>query len=135
MTERPNADQLLAQLKDEGRPRLRIYIGAAPGVGKTYAMLEEAHALRANGVDVVVGFVETYGRADTEAQVRDLEIVPRRNRRTGASCSKRWTSTRSSHASPQMCVVDELAHTNVPGSRHEKRYQDVLELLDAASAC
>ena len=75
---RPSADALLARIKETERARLRIYIGAAPGVGKTYEMLQEAHALRARGLDVVVGFVETYGRRDTEAQLKDLEIVPRR---------------------------------------------------------
>src|SRR5438094_602608 len=74
----PSPDALLARLTDRDRPRLRIYIGAAPGVGKTYAMLQEAHALRARGLNAVVGYVETYGRRDTEAQLRDLEIVPRR---------------------------------------------------------
>ena len=72
----PTADALLARIKEDERARLRIYIGAAPGVGKTYEMLQEAHALRARGLDVVVGFVETYGRRDTEAQLKDLEIVP-----------------------------------------------------------
>ena len=70
---RPSADALLARIKEKDRARLRIYIGAAPGVGKTYAMLQEAHALRARGLDVVIGFVETHGRADTEAQLSDLE--------------------------------------------------------------
>src|SRR4029434_10733662 len=77
-TGRPSGEQLLAKLQAGARTRLRIYIGAAPGVGKTYSMLEDAHALRREGIDVVVGFVETYGRADTEAKIGDLEIVPRR---------------------------------------------------------
>ena len=77
MTERrPSADALLTRLKERDRPRLRIYIGAAPGVGKTYEMLQEAHALRARGLDVVVGLVETYGRPHTQAQLRDLEVDP-----------------------------------------------------------
>src|SRR5436190_15516636 len=76
-TERPSADALLARIQQQERARLRIYIGAAPGVGKTYEMLQEAHALRTRGVDVVIGLVEAYGRAETEAQIRDLEIVPR----------------------------------------------------------
>ncbi len=76
--QRPTADALLARIKEQDRARLRIYIGAAPGVGKTYEMLQEAHALRARGLDVVVGYVETYGRGDTEAQLKDLEVVPRR---------------------------------------------------------
>ena len=116
---RPSADALLARIKEKDRARLRIYIGAAPGVGKTYEMLQEAHALRARGLDVVVGFVETYGRADTEAQLQGsrsraapADRVPRRRR------WRRWTSTPSSRASREVCVVDELAHTNVPGSRH-----------------
>jgi two-component system sensor histidine kinase KdpD len=71
-----NADAVLARITAEMRPRLRIYVGAAPGVGKTYAMLREAHALRARGLDVVVGFIETYGRSDTDAQLTDLEVVP-----------------------------------------------------------
>ena len=75
---RPTADALLARIKEKDRARLRIYIGAAPGVGKTYEMLQEAHALRARGLDVVIGYVETYGRRETEAQPKDLEIVPRR---------------------------------------------------------
>ena len=75
----PVADALLARIKEKDRARLRIYIGAAPGVGKTYEMLQEAHALRARGLDVVIGYVETYGRRETEAQLKDLEIVPRRN--------------------------------------------------------
>ncbi len=75
---RVDPEAVLARLKERERPRLRIYIGAAPGVGKTYAMLQEAHALRARGLDVVVGFVETYNRPDTQAQLKDLEVVARR---------------------------------------------------------
>jgi two-component system sensor histidine kinase KdpD len=129
-TERPSADQLLAQIKEEGRPRLRVYIGAAPGVGKTYAMLAEAHALRANDVDVVIGFVETYGRTDTEAMVRDLEIVPRRKVPYKGVVLEETDVDAIVARRPRVCIVDELAHTNVPGSRREKRYQDVLDLLD-----
>src|SRR5262249_14360472 len=118
-------------LKEKERSRLRIYIGAAPGVGKTYALLREAHALRARGLDVAIGFVETYGRADTDAQLQDLEIVPL------ASVDYRGTTMHEMDGEailerhPQVVVVDELAHTNVPGSRHDKRYQDVLDILDA----
>src|SRR6267378_129927 len=103
-----NADAILARLKEQDRARLRIYIGAAPGVGKTYEMLQEAHALRARGLDVVAGLVESRGATLEEMDVD--AIITRK---------------------PQVVVVDELAHTNVPGSRHEKRYQDVLELLDS----
>src|SRR5215510_11742814 len=75
---RPSGDQMLARIQSADRARLRIYIGAAPGVGKSYSMLEDAHAFRREGIDVVIGLVETYGRSDTAAQVRDLEIVPKR---------------------------------------------------------
>src|SRR6188474_2731240 len=77
-TTRPNGEQLLAKLQAGIRARLRVYIGAAPGVGKTYSMLKDAHALRQRGIDVVIGLVETYGRADTQAQIADLEIIPKR---------------------------------------------------------
>lgn len=113
------------------RARLRIYIGAAPGVGKTYALLQEAHALRARGLDVVVGMVETYGRADTEAQVKDLEIVPRRAIAYRGVTLEEMDVDAVVARKPQIAVVDELAHTNVPGSRNQKRYRDVLDLLDA----
>jgi two-component system sensor histidine kinase KdpD len=126
-----HADALLARLKAQERARLRIYIGAAPGVGKTYAMLQEAHALKARGVDVVAGFVETYARSETEAQVKDLEIVPRRNIDYRGARMEEMDADAVIRRKPALVVVDELAHTNVPGSRHAKRYQDVLEILDA----
>jgi two-component system sensor histidine kinase KdpD len=128
---RPSADALLARLKERDKARLRIYIGAAPGVGKTYAMLQEAHALRARGMDVVVGVVETYGRKDTEAQVRDLEQVPRRATEYRGVTLEEMDVEAIIARHPQVCVVDELAHTNVPGSKNEKRFQDVNEILDA----
>jgi two-component system sensor histidine kinase KdpD len=128
---RPTADALLARIKEKDRARLRIYIGAAPGVGKTYEMLQEAHALRARGLDVVIGYVETYGRRETEAQIKDLEIVPRRTiEHRGVTLAEMDVdAVRRRH--PQVCIVDELAHTNMPGSLHEKRYEDVLDILDA----
>jgi two-component system sensor histidine kinase KdpD len=128
---RPTADALLARIQADERARLRIYIGAAPGVGKTYEMLQEAHALRARGLDVVVGCVETYGRRDTEAQLKDLEIVPRRRIDYRGTTLEEMDVDAIIARRPAVCVVDELAHTNVPGSRHAKRYQDVLEILDA----
>jgi len=128
---RPTGDQTLAKLQTEQRPRLRIYIGAAPGVGKTYSMIEDAHALRRDGVDVVVGFVETHGRAETEATLTDLEIVPRRKVEYRGVVLEEMDVGAIVARKPQLCVVDELAHSNTPGSRHEKRYQDVLEILDA----
>lgn len=128
---RPTADALLARLKERDQARLRIYIGAAPGVGKTYEMLQEAHALRSRGVDVVLGLIETYGRRDTDAQVKDLETVPRRKVEHRGVILEEMDVDAILRRRPQVCVVDELAHTNVPGSRHTKRYEDVLEILDA----
>lgn len=126
-----HADALLARLQERERARLRVYIGAAPGVGKTYAMLQGAHALKGRGLDVVAGFVETYGRADTEAQIGDLELVPLRRIDYRGVVLTDMDVDGVIARRPQVAVVDELAHTNVPGSRNAKRYQDVLDLLDA----
>jgi len=128
---RPTGDQVLAKLQTGQRARLRIYIGAAPGVGKTYSMIEDTHAFRREGVDVVIGFVETHGRAETEAKLADLEIVPRRRVDYRGVVLEEMDVAAILARKPQLCVVDELAQTNAPGSRHEKRYQDVLEILDA----
>src|SRR5882672_10427676 len=113
--------------RTSSRARLRIYIGAAPGVGKTYSMLEDAHAFKREGMDVVIGFVETYGRAETDAKIGDLEIIPRRQIKYRGVVLEEMDVDAILKRRPQLCVVDELAHTNVPGSRHEKRYQDVGE--------
>jgi two-component system sensor histidine kinase KdpD len=128
---RPTADALLARIQQQDRARLRIYVGAAPGVGKTCEMLQEAHALRARGLDVVAGLVETYGRRDTEARLGDLEIVPRRKVGYRGVTMDEMDVEAIIRRRPQVCVVDELAHTNAPGSHNDKRYQDVIEILDA----
>ncbi len=128
---RPSPEALLARLDDQERARLRIYIGAAPGVGKTFTMLEEAHVLKRSGLDVVVGFVETYRREETENEIKDLEIVPRRKVRYRGVELEEMDVEAILARKPQVAVVDELAHTNVPGSKNEKRYQDVVDLLDA----
>ena len=130
-TLRPSADQLLERLKSETRARMRVYIGAAPGVGKTYRMLKDAVALKAGGADIVIGLVETYGRPDTDAQIADLEIVPKKTLPYRNVELEEMDVDAILARKPQICVVDELAHTNAPGSRHEKRYQDVIDLLDA----
>jgi two-component system sensor histidine kinase KdpD len=127
---RPTGEQMLAKIQTSQRARLRVYIGAAPGVGKTYSMIEDAHAFRRQGVDVVVGFVETHGRADTEARIVDLEVIPRRKQEYRGVMLEEMDLDAILRRKPTLCVVDELAHTNAPGSRHEKRHQDVLELLD-----
>ena len=128
---RPTGEQVLVKLHAPQRARLRIYIGAAPGVGKTYSMIEDAHTFRREGVDVVVGFVETHGRTDTEARVADLEVISRRRVEYRGVMLEEMDLDAILARTPALCIVDELAHTNAPGSRHEKRYQDVQELLDA----
>jgi len=128
---RPTGEQVLAKLQTEQRARLRIYVGAAPGVGKTYSMIEDAHALRREGFDVVIGYVETHGRAETEAKIGDLEVVPRRKIDYRGVTLEEMDVDAILARKPALCMIDELAHTNAPGSRHAKRYQDVLEVLDA----
>lgn len=113
------------------RGRLKVYIGPAAGVGKTYRMLEEAQALRRRGVDVVLGFVETHGRAETEALLAGLEAVPRRRITYRGLAVEEMDLDALLARRPQVAVVDEIAHSNVPGDRNRKRYQDVLELLAA----
>jgi two-component system sensor histidine kinase KdpD len=110
---------------------LRIYLGAAPGVGKTYAMLNEGRRRRERGTDVVVGFVETHGRAETAAQIDDLPLVPRRTLEYRGAGFTEMDVDAVLARRPEVALVDELAHTNVPGSRHAKRWEDVRELLDA----
>jgi two-component system, OmpR family, sensor histidine kinase KdpD len=128
---RLTGEQVLAKIQTEQRARLRIYIGAAPGVGKTYSMIEDAHALRRDGIDVVIGYVETHGRAETEAKLGDLEVVPRRKIDYRGVTLEEMDVDAILARKPALCMIDELAHTNAPGSRHDKRYQDVFEILDA----
>lgn len=113
------------------RGKLRIYLGAAPGVGKTYAMLDEGWRRRGRGTDVVIGFVETHGRPKTLAQVRDIPVVPRRKLTYRGQVLEEMDLDAVRARRPAVVLVDELAHTNVPGSRNEKRWQDIHELLDA----
>ncbi|MFN3434264.1 MAG: DUF4118 domain-containing protein [Sphingomonas sp.] len=128
---RPDPDALLRAAAQEGRGRLKIFLGAAPGVGKTYEMLSEGAARRRDGVDVVVGIVETHGRAETEALTRGHEIVARRAIPYEGRTLHEMDLDAILARAPRLVLVDELAHTNVAGSRHPKRYQDVEELLAA----
>ncbi|HLK12936.1 MAG TPA: ATP-binding protein [Candidatus Binatia bacterium] len=128
---RPSPEALLARAAREERRRLKVFVGAAPGVGKTYAMLEAARARRREGTDVVVGVVETHGRAETEALLAGLEVIPRRRLEYRGQRLEEMDLDALLARRPQLAVVDELAHTNAPGSRHPKRFQDVEELLDA----
>ena len=128
---RPSPEALLAAAEQEGRGRLKIFLGAAPGVGKTYTMLEAAHVRKQEGVDVVVGVVETHGRPETEELLQELEIVPRRPLDYRGKVLAEMDLDAILARRPQLALVDEFAHTNVPGSRHPKRYLDVEELLAA----
>ena len=130
-TDRPSPDALLRAAAQEGRGRLKIFLGAAPGVGKTWEMLTEGRQRREAGVDVVVGIVETHGRRETEALVQGHEIVARREVDHVGYALGEMDIDGILERRPALALVDELAHTNAPGSRHPKRYQDVEELLDA----
>ncbi len=113
------------------RGRLRVYLASAAGAGKTYTMLNEGHRRESRGTDVVIGYVETHGRAETQAQIGDLEIVPRKKVTYRGVTLEEMDTEAVIARHPKVALVDELAHTNVPGSKHVKRYQDVEEILDA----
>ncbi|MGD0231623.1 MAG: DUF4118 domain-containing protein [Syntrophorhabdales bacterium] len=129
---RPDPDALLREINrgEAKRGRLKIFLGYAPGVGKTYTMLQEAHVLRSRGEDVVVGIVETHGRAETDALVEGLEVIPRKEIDYRGMVLKEFDLDGVLLRRPAIVLVDELAHTNAPGSRHPKRYQDVEELIE-----
>ena len=134
--ERPNPEALLAQIKrdeksTDGRGKLRIFLGAFPGVGKTYTMLNEAHRRCSYGEDVVVGFVETHGRRATEEMVRGLEVLPRRRVEYKGVTLEELDVEAALRRRPRVCLVDELAHTNAPGSDRQKRYEDVEVIRNA----
>jgi two-component system sensor histidine kinase KdpD len=136
MTEqRPNPDELLARVQAEAaretQGKLKVFLGAAAGVGKTYAMLEAAQERQATGLDVVVGWVDTHGRAETEAFLEGLEILPRRAAPYRGATLWEFDLDAALQRRPALLLVDELAHTNAPSSRHAKRWQDVEELLQA----
>lgn len=131
--ERPDPDALLARIKAEEpqqRGRLKIFLGFAAGVGKTYEMLNEANRRKQRGQDVVIGYVETHGRKGTEAQIGDLEIIPRKKIEYRGGVFEEMDTEAILRRKPQWVVVDELAHTNVPGSERPKRWQDVEYLRD-----
>lgn len=128
---RPDPEALLRAAAREGRGRLKVFLGAAPGVGKTFEMLSEAAARRDGGTDVVIGVVETHGRAETQAKVHGFEVVPRRAVEYQGHALDEMDIDAILARHPRLVLVDELAHTNAPGSRHDKRWQDVEELLDA----
>lgn len=131
--DRPDPDAMLARVKTEepGRARLKIFFGFAPGVGKTFSMLESARRLKVQGIDVAVGLIETHGRAETAALLEGLEVLPRRAVEHRGRTLHEFDLELALRRHPAVLLVDELAHTNVDGSRHARRWQDVLELLDA----
>jgi len=133
--DRPDPDALLRQVQEqearENRAKLKVFFGAAPGVGKTYAMLSEARERRVEGVDLVVGVVETHGRSETAALTEGLEILPRKELAYAGQFLPEFDLDAALARRPGLILMDELAHTNVMGSHHVKRWQDVLELLDA----
>jgi len=128
---RPSPESLLKMLQEKESAKLRVYIGAAAGVGKTYQMLEDAHQLKEQGIDVVIGVVETHGRAETQEQIKDLEIVPPRKIEYRGAIFDELDLRALIRRKPAVAIIDELAHTNIAGAKNEKRYQDVKELLDS----
>jgi len=129
---RPDPESFLRLAnRDPKRGHLKVYIGQAAGVGKTYKMLDDAHTMRRRGIDVVVALVETHGRAETAARIGDLEVVPRRSVSYKGAVLEEMDLDAVLARKPEVAVVDELAHTNAPGSKNEKRWQDVLDLLAA----
>ncbi|MFZ2997493.1 DUF4118 domain-containing protein [Sphingobium sp.] len=129
--DRPTPESFLRAAAQEGRGRLKLFLGAAPGVGKTYEMLTDAMRLRTSGVDVVIGVVETHGRRETEALIAGHEVIPRRAIDHVGHSVGEMDIDAILERRPELVLVDELAHTNAPSSRHPKRYQDIEELLDA----
>src|SRR5947208_11916439 len=128
---RPSPEALLAAAKHECRGHLKIFLGGAPGVGKTFEMLNAAQARLRDGVDIVVGVVETHGRRETEALLEGLEVIPRQQVEYKGHLLAEMDLDGILRRRPQLVLVDELAHTNAPGSRHPKRYLDVEELIAA----
>jgi two-component system sensor histidine kinase KdpD len=133
--ERPTPEEMLERLRDRregfGRGRHRIYLGMAPGVGKTYAALQELHRLKSEGIDVVVGYVETYGRPKTAALLAGLEVIPRKRCEYKGVIVEEMDVDAVLQRRPLVVLVDKLAHTNVPGcGRHEKRWQDATYLQE-----
>lgn len=126
---RPEPESFLDLVARPLKGRLKIYIGAAAGVGKTYKMLEEAHQLRTKGIDLVIGLVETHGRAETAEKIGDLEVIAQRAIEYRGTTLTEMDVDAVIARKPNVAIVDELAHTNVPGSKHEKRYQDIEELM------
>ncbi|GAB2588788.1 sensor protein KdpD [Spirosoma areae] len=126
-----SAEHFLRLIQQSRRGKFKIYIGMSAGVGKSYRMLQEAHALLKSGIDVKIGFIETHNRAETQALIVGLPIIPRRKLFYKGRELEEMDVQTVINTHPELAIVDELAHTNIPGSKNEKRWQDVLEILDA----
>jgi two-component system sensor histidine kinase KdpD len=126
-----NADRFLTLIRESRRGKFKVYIGMSAGVGKSYRMLQEAHALLRSGIDVKIGFIETHNRAETVALVAGLPIIQRRKLFYKGRELDEMDVQAVINTHPELVIVDELAHTNIPGSKNEKRWQDVLDILDA----
>ena len=128
---RPSPEQFLSLIRRQERGRLKVYLGSNAGVGKTYAMLREGNRLKKQGVDVAIGIVETHGRAETAEQVRELDVLPPKEQEYRGVTLREMDLAAIIARRPTVCLVDELAHTNAPGSKNAKRYQDVEEIVRA----
>lgn len=131
MARQRTPEDYLEMIRREKEAYLKLFVGAAPGVGKTYAMLREANEMYKKGIDIVIGLIETHGREETRLQMGDLPVIPMRQIQYQGKVLEEMDVEAILHRRSKYVVVDELAHTNVPGSKHKKRYEDVLEILDA----
>lgn len=128
---RKTPQELLDEIAEAKRGKLKLYIGAAPGVGKSYKMLQDAHDMKVEGIDVVIGLIETHGRKETEDLIKDIEIIPLKNIQYKGSVFRELNVNAIIERKPNTVVIDELAHTNIRGSKHNKRYMDIEEILHA----
>src|ERR1700722_16964740 len=126
-----NAEHFLELIRKSKRGKFKVYIGMIAGVGKTYSMLQEAHTLLKNGIDIQIGYIETHNRKETHDLVEGLPIIPRRKLFYKGKELEEMDTQAIINIHPEVVIVDELAHSNIEGSKHEKRWQDVLEILDA----
>ncbi|MDM5187203.1 KdpD-like non-kinase potassium sensor [Bacillus sp. DX4.1] len=129
--QRRTPEEYLEYIREQNRGKLKLYVGAAPGVGKSYKMLFDAQEMKKEGIDIVIGLIETHGRQETAEAIADLEKIPLKEMNYKGKIFYELDVDRIIKRAPQMVIVDELAHTNIPGSKHKKRYMDVEEILEA----
>lgn len=128
---RKTPQELLDEIAEMNRGKLKLYVGAAPGVGKSYKMLQDAHDLKLEGIDAVIGLIECHGRRETEDLIKDLEVIPLKEMAYKGSVFRELNTEAIIERKPAVVIIDELAHTNIPGSKNLKRYMDVEEILEA----